>query len=107
MTTTDYIIPTKNRPVFTAHCDYFGRIDGVITYKDWTIGDIGGDTFATSFKDAVNYLHEWIEENKWCIEEYPKCKFIIEMIDGSLDKRRDIIYKNVYTISASKAKKLL
>jgi hypothetical protein len=104
----DYIVPTKERPIFIAFCDHFGVIDGIITYKDWCINNVCGSTFATSFKDAVNYLHEWIEENRWCINEYPKCKFEIEIIDGTFNERLDeVIRKKVYSITANKSKKLL
>lgn len=107
-----YIYPTKKHMVFTASCNYFGSIERGL-YKEWAIvyneegGQLIGDTFATSFTDAVNYLHEWIQENEWCVKDYPKCIFTIESINGKLDKHEEILRRKVYSISAAKAKRLL
>jgi hypothetical protein len=105
MKNSDYIIPTKEHPVFLADCDYIGYIDG--TYKKHLLGNCSSDTFGIDFAKAVNDLHEWIKEHSHLIEEYPKCKFNLYISDGSLDKYDDAIRKKVYTISARKAKKLL
>ena len=104
----EYIIPTKKNPVFSASCDWFGRIEENF-YKMWNIPGINlvGNTFSTDFADAVTRLHEWIKENKHVLNEYPKSKFTIDVIDGSFNKFGDYSSKVVYTISAAKAKKYI
>jgi hypothetical protein len=109
MTTADHITPTKEDPVFNAYNDWFGFISNGL-YKDYMV-DTGdclscGHTFGVRFAKAVNDLHQWITENEWVFAEYPKSKFGIEMIDGSL-KKGEVKYVKVYEISAAKAKKLL
>ena len=106
METSNYITPTKKNILFKAECDYFGYIENTI-YKDMLIGNCVTSTFATSYIDAVNMLHEWIKENDWVKKEYPKAKFNIYSVDGSLDKNGERLDKKVYTISASKAKKFI
>ena len=81
-------------------------------YKDWEIRNgegiiCTGGTFAISFANAVERLHEWICENNWAVQEYPKAVFGIEVIDGTLDRRGEIRRVEVYRISAGKAKKYL
>jgi len=99
-----YIVPTKDRPVFKACCDYIGNIGGI--YKDHLVGNCCSDTFGLNYKDSINGLHEWILDNKSIIEEYPKCKFDLYLIDGTIEHEQAKEVK-VYSISARKAKKLL
>jgi hypothetical protein len=109
-TEEEYIRPTKDNPVFVASCDYFGYIEES-TWKDYLVetsrGDSVGRTFALHYKQAVNRLHEWIQENPEVLASYPKCKFDILLVDGTYDKFDSAIQKKVYTISATKAKQLL
>ena len=110
-TPSNYITPTKNSPIFTAECDYFGYIDRG-RYKEWQVGNgnctHAGSTFATSFTDAVNALHEWLKENREVIEDYPKSKFTIHVNYGEIDTKRDHVKIHpVYSISAGKAKKFI
>ncbi len=109
--TTNVITPTKETRVFIAYCDHFGYINTEY-YKDWEIRNgegiiCTGGTFAISFANAVERLHEWICENNWAVQEYPKAVFGIEVIDGTLDRRGEIRRVEVYRISAGKAKKYL
>lgn len=112
--TTDYIIPTKKNPVFTAVCNDFGYIEESI-YKMWNIRIVGvenptnacGCTFACNYMDAVQNLHEWIKENREYVKGLSNITFRIEAVDGSVDKWGDVIYKTVYSITAAKAKKYL
>ena len=106
MEISNYIIPTKKNPVYTAECDYFGYIETEF-YKDLFVNNSYCSTFALNYKDAVNKLHEWIIDNKNILNEYPKCKFNISLVDGTIDKYNNKKEKKVYTISAIKAKKLL
>lgn len=106
MNTSNYIIPTKKNPVYTAECDYFGYIETRF-YKDLIVNNSICSTFELNYKNAVNKLHEWIIDNKNVLNEYPKCKFNIELIDGTINKYNGTKRKKVYTISANKAKKLL
>jgi len=80
-----YITPTKENPVFKAECDWFGFIETGL-YKDWFLEEVNivGATFALSFADAVNKLHEWISENYEVLTDFPKCKFTILMMDGTV-----------------------
>lgn len=109
MTTQDYIRPTKKSPVFIAVCDWFGNIEEE-RYKDYEIKTDGywcvGSTFGISFRGSVNRLHEWIQDNPTVVKDYPKCKFEIYLLDGTVTKDKSNQVK-VYSISASKAKKLL
>lgn len=109
---SNYCYPTTKHPVFTVYCTAFGYIETGM-YKNWNVKKEGiinmvGDTFACNYKDAIRMLHEWIEEEG----EYVKGlkgdnKFVIDVIDGSLDKYGDVKHTAVYTISAAKAKKYL
>lgn len=78
-----YITPTKERPIFKCHNDYFGYIEQEF-YKDFEIKNeqvwIIGSTFATSLTDAIVRCHDFIKEHP---ETNPKSKFIIEMVDGN------------------------
>lgn len=105
METSNYIIPTKKYPVYIAECDYFGYIE-TSYYKNSNVNGSICSTFELRYKDAVNKLHEWIIEGKDILNEYPKCKFNIYLVDGTMDKY-GTKRKKVYTISAVKAKKLL
>ena len=105
MNTKEYITPTKENPIFIASCDHFGNIAG--PYKDWRIeGVCCGDTFAVTFAGAINDLHEWLKENRDLLDEFPKSKFEIYVVDGTV-KGGEFVDKKVYSISASKAKKYL
>ena len=107
MEDSNYIIPTKENPVFVAHCSAFGNIEHKL-YKQWLIKDSCGVTFAIKYKDAVNRLHEWIEEKKGWLRTESNCKFEIFIIDGSFDETWSTpIYKKVYSISSRKALELL
>lgn len=108
--TQDFITPTKEDPIFVAQCDYIGRIERSL-YKESRV-DAGEyvscmNTFSLSYTDGITALHEWIQENSWTVKEYPKCKFILAMVDGSLNKYEEVKEVTVYSISASKAKKLI
>lgn len=106
-TQNKYISPTKSQPVFTAVCDHFGYIYRTL-YKDYCIKNSCGNTFATSYFNAIEELHLYILDNKWIIEEYPKCKFKIMALDGSWCEKHDRPAEvKVYEISAAKAKKYL
>lgn len=105
METSKYITPTKKNPIFTAECDFFGYIETKY-YKDFVVDNSYCATFALYYKDAVNKLHEWIIDNEKILSLYPKCKFNIYLIDGTMGKYGKKEEK-VYTIRASKAKKLL
>ena len=102
----EYITPTKERPVFTAHNDYYGYLETNL-YKDWSINDLCGSTFALSYADAIRMLHEYIIETKDEITDLPISKYEIMVIDGKLDKHGEPIRKTVYSISTAKAKKYL
>ena len=99
-----YITPTKERPIFKCHNDYFGYIEQDF-YKDFEIKNeqvwIIGSTFATSLTDAIVRCHDFIKEHP---ETNPKSKFIIEMVDGSINKYGDVINKKCYSISMKQAK---
>lgn len=113
MKTTDYIIPTKESPVFTAECDYFGFIENnlykfhLIECPNWDSDSIC-TTFALYYHDAIVNLHEWLKEHKEYVTKEPKAKFHIRMRDGSWDSKLNQAKETtVYSISAKKAKDLL
>lgn len=109
---TDYIIPTKKNPVFIAVCTDFGYIETGM-YKNWNIKKEGiinqvGDTFACDYAYAIQRIHEWIKEDPAYIKSLGnKIVFRIECVDGTLDRFNDVIYKTVYFLTATKAKKYL
>ena len=108
-TNDNYLTPSKLSPIFVAECDYFGFIEDSI-YKDYMIEyddcQSIGRTFALYYKDAVNNLHEWLQNNSYILKEYPKAKFNIYMVDGTSLRGQTTRIK-VYTISAAKAINLL
>lgn len=113
MTTTDnttqeldYIIPTKQNPVFQATCDYFGSIE-LPMYKNALIGNTTTATFALDYIESVARLHEWLKENEWLMKENPKATYEIFSMDGSVDKYGEIVRFRVYSISTWKAKKFI
>ncbi len=105
--TREHIIPTKQVPVFMAHCDYFGYIEAGY-YKNYYIpgAHTCGSTFDICYQSAVNRLHQWIIDNPGVISDYPKCKFELYAIDGTVKGDKHVVTK-VYEISAAKAKKYL
>lgn len=108
---TDYITPSADCLVFSAANDYFGYIEDSL-YKQYAFPSPDGCTyvgctFATSFASAVNRLHEWIVEHPYIIDNYPKSKFVIEYMDGTISKNNDPLRVEVYSITARKAKKFL
>ena len=108
---TDYIIPTKQSPVFTAYCEDFGTIEASI-YKDWNIKKVDvcsmvGSTFALHYHDAVINLHEWIKENADYVKGLKKINFVISEVDGSMNGWGEVKYKPVYSINPIKARKYL
>lgn len=100
----EYVIPTKERPIFKALCSDFGYIESGI-YKDWSIVsdkyNCIGLTFALNLTDAITALHKFIAE-------YPninkKSKFEIFMCDGTTDKYGEHIQILAYSITFKKAK---
>ncbi len=102
---TDYIIPTKENPSFHASCDYFGIIDG--PYKAAFVGKCTTSTFALKYTQAINDLHDWIVKNAHVIDYYPKSRFTIFMMPGTVNKNGDSVQKVVYSLSAANAKLLL
>ena len=111
METRESIKIENGTKVFMACNDYFGYF-GSGMYKDWSVmnGNCnhGGETFAVTYADAVNMLHEYLKENEeWIVKEYPKTKYSILMVDGSVDKYGELKHTEVYSITTAKAKKLL
>ena len=112
MENQDYITPTKQYPVFTAECDHFGFIEEPL-YKSFLVEDNEGSgsighTFALDFTNAIIRLHAWIKNNPHVVNEFPKCKFNLYLINGTIDKKLCQRHEEkVYSISAKKAKKLL
>ncbi len=117
----EYITPSKNRPVFIAECTDFGYLTGEDLYdsegdliiykpfyKNWFVqehkegGGLRGETFATSYLDAINYLINFIKDYKALTGS---TKYIIYMFEGKLDKWGSGRYKKVYTLTEMQAKK--
>lgn len=95
----------KNHKPLLMSCDWIGTI-GHSSYKPVLVEDCLTDVHGYNFAEVVNDLHEWLADNEWAVKEYPKAKFQIEQICG-MDKHGDIIRKLVYSIPASKAKRLI
>lgn len=111
MSAQDYCIPTKQYPVFRATCTAFGSIETGL-YKMWNVKteeyNMVGDTFACNFTDAVNFLHEWLKENKEDVDQLNhKTRFYITIIDGSINKYQEVIEREVYSIDWFKVKKYI
>lgn len=102
----EYIIPTKENPVFQVVNAYEGYIvNDYLTYKEWSIKNnerwVVGETTATNLPDAMQALFAHIRMNDW----KQKASYVIEMIDGSCDKFGDPVYTKVYKITMKQAKK--
>ncbi len=98
------------RQFFLADCDYFGYIEPGI-FKEVEIPYDKNCTsimrpFEYDYTKAINSLHEWILENDG-IANFPKAKWSIYLVDGSMNKYEEIKTDKVYSISSTKAKKLL
>ena len=103
----DYIIPTKNEPIFQAECDHFGFIEDGF-YKYAKVGNGITSVFALTYSEAINKLHEYLQKDNYgkeIIEEYPKAKFSIYEVDGRTGSNDETLSKTVYTLTASKIKK--
>ncbi len=93
---------------FLAECDYFGYIEG--SFKDVEVQESENilimHPFEYNFTRAIADLHEFII-NDDMINEFPKAKWNIYLVDGSMNDYGDINRSKVYSISSAKAKKLL
>lgn len=105
---SDYIIPTKKNPVYSAN-NGFGPIE-IRFYKDFQVEDKTGNcytigaTIGTSYSGAVQALHEWLESNiDWYKDENQGVSLF--EIDGSHDKWGDVKWTKVYHLSASQVRK--
>ncbi len=106
MTNQKYITPTKESPVFTAHCDAWGYIETGM-YKDAEMNNCLVRVFALDYIDSINMLHEWIKKNKEGLLTYGNLNFDIHALNGDVNKSGDYISKKVYSISLSKVKKYI
>ena len=102
----DYIIPTKKEPIFKAMNDYFGYLENGI-YKNALFTDCLTSVFALTYSEAITRLHEYIIENPHLVDEMPKSKWEITVLDGTFDKHGERVAKVVYSISSAKAKKYI
>ena len=91
---------TTNETFFRIENDYIGYYD--VTPNNGKFHD---------YLSAVNELHNMLQdvEFNWVNKEYPKSKWAIEMATGNPNDEDYNNYKKtiVYSISASKAKKLI
>ena len=102
----EYIIPTKENPVFRVVNAYEGYIvNDYLTYKEWSIKNdkrwMTGETTSPNLPGAMEALFDHIKSNP----DKVKAKYVVEMIDGSCDKFGDVIYIPVYKITMKQAKK--
>ena len=106
------ITPTKKHPVFTGVNGYEGYFisNG---YKEWEVKSekawLSGETIATDLTEAIAALHRHIADRYADPDDLknanPKVKFIIEMIDGTLDKYGEPKRQLCYSITIAQAKK--
>lgn len=106
MAHNDYIIPTKEHPVFVAQNMYSGYfIDS--EWKDWQVKNdekwCVGETTSMNLLGAIRAVYDHIKENTEYLS--PETKFQIDMIDGSYDKYGDPVRVKCYSISVKQAKK--
>ncbi|MFV0330168.1 MAG: hypothetical protein ACK5KL_10185 [Dysgonomonas sp.] len=101
----EYIIPSKEDPIFRAYCSDFGYIEHDF-YKHWEVKTdehwVIGSTFAIDLTDAIVRLHEFIKSYEY---SNSKTKYKIVMFCGELDKYGDSKETKVYSITQSNAKK--
>lgn len=103
---SEYIIPTKENPVFQVLNTYEGYVvNDYNTYKGWSIKNderwAVGETTAPNLPDAMQALFAHIQSNP----DKQKAVYVIEMIDGAYDKYGDPIRVPVYKISMRQAKR--
>lgn len=103
---TNYIQPTKQNPVFQVICQYSGFTITENTWKMWATktqdGILCGDTSAIRLSEAMEVLFNYIKENTHLENSN---KFIIEMIDGSLNKYGEAKRTKCFTYSVAQAKR--
>jgi hypothetical protein len=98
------------RPILRVSNDWFGYIERS-TYKDVTLEDDRGLTtitpYAYKLSEALSELMEYVnsEDGNWIFDEYPKSRFVIEVVDGTLNKFGDINYKRLMSIRLTDLKK--
>ena len=98
---------SKENPVYTLENDWIGTFD-VPMYKMWTVADMFGDTFALSYRGAIDRFHDYLEDGEFndIMRMYPKSKFVICRIDGSVNKHGEIKREKVYSLSVKQIIKL-
>ena len=106
MKAIDYITPTVKEPVYQIINTYTGETITGLRFKDWKIkseyGTISGITSARDLKEAIVILLDYIRENS---DYLSKSSFVIEMINGSVDKHGEPEIVKCYSISMRQAKK--
>lgn len=100
----NYIIPTKQRPVFQVWNTYAGYVvTDCRTYMEWEIKSdachVVGETTAIDLPGAMEALFSHIKLNFGMT----KSAFAIEMLDGTMDKNGEPKRTRIFTISMSQA----
>ena len=83
----------NNYGTFKVEADCIGFIDS-----------LEGVTFEKALNNLFNYLRS--EDGVWCMNEYPKQKFSIYLLDG-LDKYGDNNYVKFTTFTTKNLKKII
>lgn len=95
-------------------CDAFGWVEGI--YKPLEVFNpqdncthASAQPVATSYRKAVEYCHEWIEDNADLVKGMKGGFEIIEIFDEMVEKYGELVIKEVpaYKISAAKARKFI
>ena len=100
----NYITPTKQRPVFQVWNTYAGYVvTDYRTYMEWEIKSdachVVGETTAIDLPGAMEALFSHIKLNFGMT----KSAFVIEMLDGTMDKNGEPKRARIFTISMSQA----
>lgn len=105
MAENQYITPTKENPIFKAHCSDFGYIEQEF-YKCWEIRTkelwLIGNTFSTNLTNAIVRLHEFMKSYEPATS---KTKYEIFFFDGTIDKYGNSKEIKVYSITEANARK--
>jgi hypothetical protein len=106
--TMNFITPTKESPIFTATCNWFGHLDGIYKETRVEIGDCTSrmPTFALTFADAVSSLLEYAKEEKSYLLSEKNTKLIIELVDGTANADGEVKFKKVFTLTPSQIRLL-
>ena len=105
--TNAYITPTKENPIFTARCNWFGPLEGIYKESIVEFGNVTScmSTYGLSLSEAIVSLLNYATDEKEYLLSENNTKLFIEMVDGTI-KGGEVNHKKVFTLTSSQIKLL-